>query len=364
MPGSHIDRQGLVTNMRQVSVGIIGTGGMGTRHAANLHRHIGGARLTAVYDVDTDRALRAAAEAGGPALFDDPLALVGDPSVDAVIIASPDATHAGLVQACLQQRKPVLCEKPLADSLAEALLIVEAERDLGRRLVSVGLMRRFDPQHLAVRDLVASGRLGRPILYKGVHRNAAIPYDARGAVILTNSAGHDVDAVRWLLGQEVEEVFVRGVRSHATFSDDTTDLLLLQLTLSGDCLATIEVYAAAEYGYEVSAEIVCERGAAITGQPDLAVVRAVGARSAAVPMDWLARFQAAYVAELAQWTRSLQTGTPFDGASAWDGYRALQITDACVRSLHSSQPVALHLTDRHSDELPYEFTARSRAGGT
>jgi myo-inositol 2-dehydrogenase/D-chiro-inositol 1-dehydrogenase len=331
----------LVTSLSQLSIGIIGTGGMGTRHAVNLHRHVGGARVAAVHDLDAGRARAAAAAAGSAAVFDDPLALVRDPSVDAVIIASPDATHAGLVQACLQHRKPVLCEKPLATSLADALHIVEAERDLGRQLVAVGLMRRFDPQHLAVRELVASGQLGRPILYKGTHRNAAIPYDSRGEVILTNSASHDVDAARWLLGQEVEEVFVRGVRSHPSFSDDTTDLLLLQLMLSGACLATVEVYVAAEYGYEVSAEIVCERGAATTGQPGPAIVRTAGARSVAVPMDWLERFHAAYVAELAQWVRSLRTGELFDGAGAWDGYRALQITDACVRSLHSGRPVAI-----------------------
>lgn len=53
------------------------------------------------------------------------------------------------------------------------------------------------------------------------------------------------------------------------------------------------------------------------------------------------RFQAAYVAELAHWVRSVQTGEPFAGATAWDGYRALHITDACVRSLQSRQPVQL-----------------------
>ncbi len=330
---------------RSVAVGIIGVGGMGARHAVNLHEHVGGAHVAAVYDLDVERVQQAAIHCGSPAVLDDPLALIHDPRVDAVLIASPDATHAAYVQECLRARKPVLCEKPLATSKADARQVVEAEAALDRQLVSVGLMRRFDPQHVAVRDAVATGRLGRPILFKGVHRNAAIPYDARGEVILTNSAGHDVDAVRWLLNQEVEEVFVRGVRSHRAFSDNTTDLLLLQLTLSGDCLATIEVYAAAEYGYEVSAEIVCERGTAITGQPSPAIVRSAGARSTAVSMDWLARFQVAYVAELTQWTRSVQTGEPFAGASAWDGYRALQITDACVRSLKSGRPVPVDVDE-------------------
>ena len=274
----------------------------------------------------------------GAAVYDDPLRLIQDDRIEAVIIASPDATHAGFVQECLRWGKPVLCEKPLATSAADAAGVIEAECALGRRLVSVGLMRRFDPHHVAVRQVVASQQLGRPILYKGVHRNAAIPYDVRGEVIVTNSAGHDIDAVRWLLEQEIDEVYVRGVRSHATFSTHTIDLLLLQMTLTGDCLATIELYVAAEYGYEVSAEIVSERGAVVTGQPDKAIIRSVRTRAVAVPDHWLDRFQEAYVAELRQWVHSIQSEQSFPGANAWDGYAALLVTDACVESLQSGRP--------------------------
>jgi myo-inositol 2-dehydrogenase/D-chiro-inositol 1-dehydrogenase len=331
-----------------IAVGLIGAGGMGTRHAENIHRHVGAARLAAVYDLDRQRAERAAMLCGAAAVFDDPLRLIQDDRVDAILIASPDATHPAFVLECLRCRKPVLCEKPLATNAADAARVIEAESALGRRLVAVGLMRRFDPYHLAVRQVVASQQLGRPILYKGVHRNPAIPYDVRGEVIVTNSAGHDIDAVRWLLGQEIEEVYVRGVRSHAAFSAETTDLLLVQMTLTGDCLATIELYMAAEYGYEVAAEIVSERGAVATGQPDNAIVRSVQARSVTVPVHWLDRFQEAYVAELAQWAHALQTGQPFPGASAWDGYVALLVTDACVRSLRSRSPVALQTPARPS----------------
>jgi len=332
--------------MKTISVGLIGAGGMGTRHAVNLVERVGGARVTAVYDVNREAAQRAAELCGVERDCDSALELIAARDVDAVIIASPDATHAALVQECLRCQKPVLCEKPLATSLADALQVVAAEQALGRRLISVGLMRRFDPQHLAVREIAASGRLGRPILFKGVHRNAAIPYDARGEVILTNSASHDVDTARWLTGQEVEEVFVRGVRSHPSFSEETIDLLLLQLTLSDACLATVEIYAAAEYGYEVSAELVCQGGTVQTAQPREAIVRAGGVRGTSVPADWLGRFQAAYIAELAAWARSVQAGRPWNGASAWDGAMALRVTDACVQSLHSGQPVALRPLER------------------
>jgi myo-inositol 2-dehydrogenase/D-chiro-inositol 1-dehydrogenase len=333
-------------NPKPLAVGLIGAGGMGMRHAANLHRHVGAARVAAVYDLDRQRAEQVTAMCETAGLYDDPLRLIRDDRVEAVLVASPDATHADLVLECLCCGKPILCEKPLATTAADAARVVEAECALGRRLVAVGLMRRFDPHHVAVREVVASQQLGRPILYKGVHRNAAIPYDARGEVIITNSAGHDIDTVRWLLGQEIEDVYVRGVRSHTTFSADTTDLLLVQMTLTGDCLATIELYVAAEYGYEVSAEIVSERGVVVTGQPANAIVRSAQARSVTVPLHWLDRFQEAYVAELAQWVEAIRSKQPFCGANAWDGYVALLVADACVRSLRSCSPVPMRMPTR------------------
>ena len=324
---------------QKLSIGVIGVGGMGTRHAVNLHRHVGAARVAAVYDYDAERARQAAAQCGSAEVFDDPMSLIRDDRVDAVLVASPDATHVDFTLECLRCRKPVLCEKPLATSASDAEKIVAAERALGRRLVAVGFMRRFDPQHVGVRQVVQSGAIGRALLFKGVHRNAMARPDVSAEAIVTNSASHDVDSARWLLGQEVEEVFVRGLRTRASFSAATLDLLLFQMSLSGGCLATAEVYVAAEYGYEVSAEIVAERGSAITAQPDAAVVRARNARSLAVPSDWLARFQDAYVAELAEWVDAALAGRPFAGASAWDGYMTLVVTDACIRSLRGGSPV-------------------------
>lgn len=327
-----------MADSRTLSVGVIGMGGMGTRHALNLHWLGGAAHVAAVYDVDVERARLGAERCGSAAVFDDPLQLIQDDRVDAVVVASPDATHAGFVLECLRCRKPVLCEKPLATSAAQAAKVVDAERALGRRLTAVGFMRRFDPQHLAVRRIVESGQLGRPILYRGVHRNATIPYQASGEVVVANSASHDIDAARWLLKQEVEEVYVRAVRTHASFGAETLDLVLLQMSLSGDCLATMEVFVAAEYGYEVSAEIVAERGTALAAQPGYAVVRSQRARSVAVPGDWLERFQDAYVGEVSEWVNSIRAERPFAGANAWDGYVSLLVADVCVRSLRDGTP--------------------------
>ncbi len=327
--------------MADISIGVIGAGGMGSRHAVNLQRHVKGAQVVAIYDLDQARAGQVAEECGSAKAFQDPAQLIQDAGIDAVVIASPDSTHAEFVHACLRHHKPVLCEKPLATKADEALKIIEAEQTLGRRLIATGFMRRFDPQHVAVRQAVAAGEIGRPILFKGVHRNPMIPPHLPGEVVVTNSAIHDIDSARWLLGQEITEVFVRGVRTHTSFSDETRDMVLIQMALSGECLATAEVSVAVEYGYEVSAEIIGERGTALTLQPDDALVRAREARSVAVPRNHLARFQEGYILELTDWVHSAQTGQAFTGATAWDGYMSLLVTDACIQSLQSGTPISV-----------------------
>lgn len=331
---------------KTISVGVIGTGGMGTRHAVNLHRFIGGAKVVGVYDLDQGRAAQAAAQCGDAVVFDDPMKLILDDSVDAVLIASPDGTHSDLTLACLKAGKPVLCEKPLATTVADAVKVLEAEVALGHKLVSVGFMRRFDPLHVAVKNAATSGEIGRPLLWKGVHRNAQVAFGITGATILTNSAGHDFDSARWLMGEEVQEVYVRGLRSRPELHEVTRDLLLVEMFMSNNCMATAEVYVNAEYGYEVSAELVCQRGTAVTEQADKALVRAKSHRGYYVASDWLSPFQDAYVAELVDWIDSLQGGEPFHGATAWDGYVTMMVTAACIQSLDSCAVVPVKLIEK------------------
>jgi myo-inositol 2-dehydrogenase / D-chiro-inositol 1-dehydrogenase len=106
-----------------VGVGVVGTGVMGSEHARVLRREVPGAHLAGVFDADPDRARAATA---GAVVFSDPRSLIASERIEAVVIASPDATHAELTLACLEAGKPVLCEKPLASTAAEALRVVHA----------------------------------------------------------------------------------------------------------------------------------------------------------------------------------------------------------------------------------------------
>jgi myo-inositol 2-dehydrogenase/D-chiro-inositol 1-dehydrogenase len=94
---------------------------------------------------------------------------VADPEVQALVIASPDSFHAEAVMACLNAGKPVLCEKPLAVTIAETKEILDTEVAGGRRLVQLGFMREYDAAHQALKALLDSGELGQPVLSRGVH---------------------------------------------------------------------------------------------------------------------------------------------------------------------------------------------------
>ncbi|MEK9809226.1 MAG: Gfo/Idh/MocA family oxidoreductase [Candidatus Nanopelagicales bacterium] len=130
-------------------IGVIGTGNIGTAHARSLSHEVSGAEVAWLFDADTSRAADLAAELGArlaPTVED----LVA--SSDAVVIASPDAMHAEQALLCLTAHRPTLCEKPLAPTVEEATTVVDAEVDLGRRLISLGFMRRFDPGYVALKS--------------------------------------------------------------------------------------------------------------------------------------------------------------------------------------------------------------------
>jgi len=330
---------------RRIAVGVGGSGGMGCMHAENLRWKGPGARWAAVADPDTARAEELAERCGPATVFEDPVELIRDRGIEAVVVASPDPTHAPLVLECLRNEKPVLCEKPLAANSHAALEVVEAEVGLGKRLVQVGFMRRYDPQHVAVKEAVESGAVGTPVLFKGWHRNAGFGQGRGSESVVISATIHDLDSTRWFLGQEIEEVYARGVNTEAQLGENVWDLQLIQLSTTGGRIGTIETYVTGRYGYEVGVEIVGERGTVQTSPPTGAVVRREGIASQRIEQDWLDRFGVAYEVEARLWVESLLNGTP-GGPDAWDGYASLVVAEACIASLRSGSPERVAGLDR------------------
>lgn len=317
-----------------IRIGVIGAGVMGAEHARLIRQEARGAALVAVCDADVARAKAAASSAE---IFTDPLELIASDNVDAVVVVSPDATHADLAIACIEAGKPVLCEKPLGVSGADALRVVEAEARAGKALVHVGYMRRFDPAYIDMREALESGDLGEAVLLHNVHRNQAAPDWFVGAMPLTNSFVHEADISRWLLGEE----FTHGSLS-ATVKGDP--MMVTLETAKGQVVST-ELFLNAAYGYHVHAELVCTAGTVAMAQPTRTVKNHSNRHGHSYPENWVPRFTEAYRRQMDGFVRFARTGQ-LEGASAWDGYVATALAEQLVPVLGSRNAVEFKLAQR------------------
>ena len=139
-------------------------------------------------------------------MANDPFDAIAADDVDAVLLATPGPTHEKQLLACLEQGKPVLCEKPLTTDSASSLEVVRREAELGTPLIQVGFMRRFDPEYQQLKALIDGGELGQPLVMHCVHRNPAVPPSFDSAMVVKDSLVHEVDVTRFLFGEEIASV--------------------------------------------------------------------------------------------------------------------------------------------------------------
>ncbi len=327
-----------------LNIGVIGAGDIGADHVRRLSAQISGARVHAVFDVDGDRAAALAGEVGALAGKSAP-DLINDPAVDAVLIAAPGRVHAELTMASIAARKPVFCEKPLAPSSVECVQVMEAESDAGARLVQVGFMRRYDEGYQRVKQAVDDNVIGDVLLAHCIHRNAQSPPLFQSEMLLTESVVHEIDIARWLLAEELIAATVRVPRRSPVAPAGLRDPQLVLLEAASGAMVDIEIFVNCQYGYDVRCEVVGSAGTASLELPSTGALAAAGTRSETVPRDWKGRFGQAYRDELQQWVNDIREGAP-TGPSSFDGYAATAVAEACVRSLHSGDRVAVPLLDR------------------
>lgn len=314
-------------------VAIVGAGGMGSFHARSL-ADLPGVEIVAIADVRLEAAHALADEVGGAPTADG-VAVAAMPGLDGLVIASPEDSHEELVLAAIAQETRILCEKPLAVGVDACRRIVDAELQLGRRLLQLGLMRVFDAAHV---QLVAeTAKLGEIHHVRCVHRN--VHENRRNAqLILNQSLVHDIHSLRWIVGREITRV-----TTLATPGAEHVEHLLLVAELEGGGYGTVE-FSEHGFAYEVMVEVDAELGGAKMAPVMRPTVRRDGVESVHIGTDWFARFEDAYRAEAAAWVASL-TGAVALGPSAWDGLIAERVVQAAIESVRDRQPVELALLD-------------------
>jgi len=335
---------------RRIGIGVVGAGRMGSIHARLIARNVPEARLAGIADVNIHAARHLADELGQPPVFgslDDMLAAA---DIDAVLIAASSHRHLEAIRLAASAAKDVLCEKPIALTMADTAAAIAAA-DAAHIRLQVGFMRRWDADYARAKARLASGELGRPILFKSLQFDAEPPPiafadPAVSGGIMVDMGIHEFDLARWLMDDEVVEVHAYGsVAAHpglATVGD--VDSAIVNLRFAGGTTGTVEMARSSTYGEDVRTEVLATAGSIWVGHLPVSHGAWSGARVGGVSADVtdaaVPRFEAAYAAQTRGFAQAILDDRPVDVPGS-DGAAALAIALAADRSMREGRPIAV-----------------------
>lgn len=330
-----------------VNIGVIGVGMIGQDHTRRITHVLSRARVSAVTDVDIDRAKDVAAGLPAAKALASGQELIEDPEVDAVVVTSWGPTHEEYVLASIAAGKQVFCEKPLATTREACEHILDAEFATGKRHVMVGFMRRYDEAYRAMKAVIDSGEIGAPLMFHSAHRNPSVPGHYVSDMIINDTCVHDVDIARFLLDDEIAAVRVLTPRHNSLVPDELIDPVLFVFEMAGGALVDVEASVNIQYAYDIRGEVVGERGTVELAETSPVVVKANGRYAGRVTEDWRERFLRAYDTELQEWVDAVSRGESI-GPSSWDGYAATVVGAAGLRAMRTGDRVEISMRERPS----------------
>jgi myo-inositol 2-dehydrogenase/D-chiro-inositol 1-dehydrogenase len=247
-----------------LNIGLIGAGRIGKVHAETLAFRVPEARTLCLADLNPHAAEQVAARYGIPAVVGSADQILADPAIAAVLICSSTDTHADLIVRAAQAGKHIFCEKPIAHSLAQIDDALAAVQRAGVKL-QIGFNRRFDPNFARIRAAVAGGEIGFPRLLHIISRDPAPPpvsYVKVSGGIFLDMTIHDFDMARFLIGDEVEEIYTAaGVMVDPAIGEaGDLDTALIVLRFRHGVIGMIDNCRQAAYGYDQRAEILGSAG--------------------------------------------------------------------------------------------------------
>jgi scyllo-inositol 2-dehydrogenase (NAD+) len=331
----------------RLAIGLIGAGRLGRVYARDLASRIAETKLVAIADPVEAVAKEVAAEFDVPKHYADPLAMIDDKAVDAIVIVSPTHTHRELVIAAAASKKPTFCEKPPALSLGEVAEMQAAVKKSGAFL-QMGFMRRFDAGYASAKKQIEAGRIGKPLVFKATSRDPfrpsleyANPKSSGG--MLLDMGIHDFDLARWFMG-EVRSVSTIGATiaypELKTVGD--IDNAVSSLTFANDTLGVVDLSRSGIYGYDISTEILGLEGTLKIGYLRETPVMLLTKNSVAhdtVPY-FMERFRDAYTTQLQNFAQNVQQQRPAP-ITIEDGMEALRIGVAATRAHETGRSVVV-----------------------
>jgi len=334
-------------NASQLHIGIIGAGRIGKVHAETVAFGLPEAEIVSITDLDHNAARRVADRCRIACVAASSEEILSDPRVDAVLICSSTDTHAELIVAAARAGKHIFCEKPIAHDLAKIDAALEAVAKAGVKL-QIGFNRRFDPNFGRVRRAVQSGEIGTPRLMHIISRDPAPPpisYVKVSGGMFLDMTIHDFDMARFLIGDEVEEVFVAGgvMVDEAIGAAGDLDTAVTVLRFRRGVIGTIDNCRQAAYGYDQRVEILGSLGAIATENcyPNQATVSTGSEVRKDLPLNFfMDRYRESFATEMRCFVEAVihDHPTPVSGE---DGRIPVVMGLAARKSFEERRPVRL-----------------------
>lgn len=327
-----------------LGLALLGSGRMAHVYGPKINAHPG-LRLEVIFNPRIASAEAAVAQYGGRAM-DDLDAVLNDPKVDAVVIATPTNTHVDYIVSCAQAGKPIYCEKPLDQTLERVDHCLEA---LAAHPVPfmLGFNRRFDPDNSALREAVATGEIGRLNMLMSTSREPAPPpidYVRASGGYFVDATIHDIDLMCWIAGERPVEVYSAGSCHFdaAIGAEGDFDLTMTTLKMPSGALVHINNSRACAYGFDQRLEAFGEKGMVQTrNHRDDTLVRWDGtATEARKPLKhfFLERYDQSFYNALDEFHSALTEGRA-PSSTAEDGSAALAIALACSQAAREGRAI-------------------------
>ena len=332
---------------KKLNIGIIGAGRIGKVHAETIAFRLPEAVPAAITDINPAAARDVAARCGISCIAERSEDILADPKIDAVLICSSTGTHSGLVVAAARAGKHIFCEKPIDHSLDKIDRALEAVDKTGVKL-QVGFNRRFDANFERVRKAVASGEIGKPHLLHIISRDPAPPpisYVKVSGGMFLDMTIHDFDMARFLIADEVEEIYTAGgvmVDPEIGRAGDL-DTALLVLRFRNGLIGTIDNCRQASYGYDQRAEVLGSAGSIATANcyPNQATISTGQSVRRDLPLNFfMDRYTESFARELRSFVQSIVEDKP-TAVTGLDGRIPVAMGLAARKSYDEHRPVKL-----------------------
>jgi myo-inositol 2-dehydrogenase / D-chiro-inositol 1-dehydrogenase len=332
-------------SVASIGFGVIGLGRIGAFHANTLRGHITGAHLVAAAVDPEHRRSLLETETPPCDLEESVETLLERGDVEAVLVASPAVVHDEHIALAAAAGKPIFSEKPLADTVAKAEAAACAVTDSGVPF-QIGFQRRYDRSYARAHALIRDGAIGDIEMFRGItcDRMGPIEFLRTSGGIFMDLASHDFDAARFLIGEEIVEVFAIGavlIEPELQTFDDVDHAVVL-LRFANGALGVVQESWRAPYGYDIRAEVHGTKGKVIAEVDEKYPTTLYDARGKVSERhdQFIERFSDAYRDELQAFVTALHTGTsPTPGIE--DGLQAVRVAAAATKSRRTGRWVAI-----------------------